>query len=50
MFFPQAQDTNYAAAEKKTTVTGDVAKDKGSGTRADFGISHKWGNWKFDGS
>jgi hypothetical protein len=42
--------TNYAAAEKKTTVTGDVTKDKGSGTRADFGISHKWGNWKFDGS
>ena len=41
--------TNYAAAEKKTTVTGDVTKDKGSGTRADFGISHKWGNWKFDG-
>ena len=42
--------TNYAAAEKKTTVTCDVTKDKGSGKRADFGISHKRGNWKFDGS
>ena len=42
--------TNYAAAQKKTTVTGDITKDEGSGTRVDLGISHKWGNWKFDGS
>jgi hypothetical protein len=42
--------TNYAAAQKKTTVTGDISKDKGSGTRVDLGISHKRGNWKFDGS
>ena len=41
---------NYAAAQKKTTVTGDITKDKGSGTRVDLGISHKRGNWKFDGS
>jgi hypothetical protein len=32
---------NYAAAQKKTTVTGDITKDKGSGTRVDLGISHK---------
>ena len=43
--------TNYAAAaQKKTTVTGDIAKDEGSGTRVDLGISHQRGNWKFDGS
>ena len=42
--------TNYAAAQKKTTVTGDITKEKGSGTRVDLGISHKRGNWKFDGS
>ena len=42
--------TNYAAAQKKTTVTGGITNDKGSGTRADFGISHKRGNWNFDGS
>jgi hypothetical protein len=41
---------NYAAAQKKTTVTGDITKEKGSGTRVDLGISHKRGNWKFDGS
>ena len=41
---------NYAAAQKKTTVTGDITKDKGRGTRVDLGISHKRGNWKFDGS
>jgi len=42
--------TNYAAAQKKTTVTGDITKDKGSGKRVDLGISHKWRNLKFDGS
>jgi len=41
---------NYAAAQKKTTVTGDITKNKGSGTRVDLGLSHKLGNWKFDGS
>ena len=41
---------NYAAAGNKTTVTGDIAKQKGKGTRVDLGISHEIGKWKFDGS
>jgi hypothetical protein len=43
--------TNYAAAaQKKTTVTGDITNDEGSGTRVDLGISHQRDNWEFDGS
>ncbi|CAC5380741.1 unnamed protein product [Mytilus coruscus] len=34
---------------KKTTITGDLTKDKDL-TRVDLGISHKRGNWGFDGS
>ncbi|XP_052086125.1 uncharacterized protein LOC127723525 [Mytilus californianus] len=38
------------AQKRKTTVTGDLTKDKDIGTRVDLGISHQRGNWGFEGT
>ncbi|CAC5423223.1 unnamed protein product [Mytilus coruscus] len=37
-------------SKKKTTITGDLIKNKDIGTSVDLGISHQRGKWGFDGS
>lgn len=41
--------SSLTIAQRKTTITGDLTKDKDL-TRVDLGISHQRGKWGFDGS